>query len=731
METRRMVQILFAVAAGLVLTIVSITVMARPVSADATVIYAKPGGAVTGSCENWTTACDLQYALTSAISGTEIWVAHGVYTPGQDMDSTYQLKSGVALYGGFAMTETLRDQRNWQVNLTVLSGDIDGNDATDPNGVVTDTNNIHGNNAYHVLNGTGTNATAILDGFIATAGNATSTSNYDDQLGGGMIIRPSGSPIVQNISFIGNHVNGFGGGFYNDGNPALSHVVFKNNMSNNAGGGLLTYGSPVLTDVDFISNQAVNGGGLDIEGSYNTVTINQARFIGNRATSTVYYTAGGGMYVNQGEGSSLNLTNAIFSGNTSTWYGGGMMIWVGDVHLTNVLFSGNWAGTYGGGLRIAQVTPILTNVTLSGNWSYCGGGIELLSGGVDLTNSILWGNYAPTGSQICIEAGQVNATYSDIQGGYAGEGNINIDPQFTFPITATVAPTTTGDYHLQITSPAIDAGDNRAITVTTDLDGNPRKVDITSVPDTGYGTPPIVDMGSYEVTWPIADAGSDQTVKSGVLVTLDGSDSSDPGGHLPLTFGWTQTGGTPVDLSSNVISQPTFTAPDVAEQTILTFTLVVTNSIGQVSPPDGVTVTVVPLMADLSLSLTDAQDIAITGEPITYTLVVFNSGPDIAAGALITNTVSEIISGLSWTCVSSPGSSCPGSGSGLIHSIVDITAGGAVTYTITGQVMHFVLGNLVHTARVSFPGDPNLSNNFANDSDILVIKFFLPIITKE
>ena len=74
------------------------------------------------------------------------------------------------------------------------------------------------------------------------------------------------------------------------------------------------------------------------------MTINQARFIGNRATSTTYYTDGGGMYVNQGEGSSLTLTNAIFSGNTSTWYGGGMMISVGDVHLTNVLFSGNWAG---------------------------------------------------------------------------------------------------------------------------------------------------------------------------------------------------------------------------------------------------------------------------------------------------------------------------------------------------------------------------------------------------
>ena len=728
MHTKAILKILLTIAAGLILTVTVIVVLAHPVSADAAILYAKPGGFVTGECENWSDACNLQFALTSAISGTEIWVAQGVYTPGLYLTSTFQLKSGVALYGGFAMTETVRDQRNWQVNLTILSGDIDGNDTTDPNGVVTDTNNIHGNNAYHVLKGTGTDATAILDGFIATAGNAISTINYDDQLGGGMIIRPSGSPTVQNISFIGNHASGYGGGFYNEGNPALSHVVFKNNTCNVTGGGMWTQGNPLLTDVDFIGNQSVSGAGMYTFGDYNHVTINQARFIGNRATSTTYYTNGGGICVNMG--GSLDLTNVIFSGNTSTWYGGGMNIWVGDVHLTNVLFSGNWAGTYGGGLRIAQVTPVLTNVTLSGNLSSCGGGIELLSGGVDLTNSILWGNYAPNGSQICIESGQVDATYSDIQGGYTGDGNIDADPQFTFPITATVAPTTTGDYHLQIISPAIDAGDNTTVVVTTDLDGNPRLVDVPSVPDTGYGTAPIVDMGPYELSWPVADAGTDQTVKSGVLVTLDGSNSSDPGGHLPLTYGWVQTGGLPVDLSDDSISQPTFTAPDVSEQNILTFTLTVTNSIGQVSPPDAVTVTVVPILADLSLSLTDHSDVAVSGDPIIYSLIVHNNGPDIANGALITNTLPEIVTGITWICNSSPDSSCPGSGSGLIHTNVDLASGGTVTFTITTQVALGLFGNLVHTALVTFPGDPNPLDNYAVDMDILAVKFFLPIIRK-
>ena len=56
---------------------------------------------------------------------------------------------------------------------------------------------------------------------------------------------------------------------------------------------------------------------------------------------------------------------------------------------------------------------------------------------------------------------------------------------------------------LQLSSPAIDAGDNAALSeeITTDLDGNPRFVDIPGVSDTGNGTPPIVDLGVYEAQY--------------------------------------------------------------------------------------------------------------------------------------------------------------------------------------------------------------------------------------
>ncbi len=89
---------------------------------------------------------------------------------------------------------------------------------------------------------------------------------------------------------------------------------------------------------------------------------------------------------------------------------------------------------------------------------------------------------------------------------------------------------------------------------------------------------------------PVANAGSDQSVLVGAGVVLDGSPSHDPDGHLPLAYRWQQTGGTAVVLNSNVVSQPTFTAPDTPA--VLTFTLVVTDAYSLASTPDQVVATV-------------------------------------------------------------------------------------------------------------------------------------------
>lgn len=78
---------------------------------------------------------------------------------------------------------------------------------------------------------------------------------------------------------------------------------------------------------------------------------------------------------------------------------------------------------------------------------------------------------------------------------------------------------------------------------------------------------------------PIAEAGSDQTVDEGTLVTLDGSGSTDPDDGI-TSYLWEQTGGPFVSLSDYGAVKPTFISPSVGSSAALTFRLTVTDNGG-------------------------------------------------------------------------------------------------------------------------------------------------------
>jgi hypothetical protein len=108
---------------------------------------------------------------------------------------------------------------------------------------------------------------------------------------------------------------------------------------------------------------------------------------------------------------------------------------------------------------------------------------------------------------------------------------------------------------------------------------------------------------------PIAAAGSDQSVDTNGPATLDGSASSDPDGHLPLSYLWTQTGGPPVTFNK-ALSITTFTAPGTPS--VLTFSLTVTDSLGLPSAPDEVVVTALPNQVDGVSPLPHSHTAAVT-----------------------------------------------------------------------------------------------------------------------
>ncbi len=513
--------------------VMTIGVMGAPAAhANPGVLYVKPDGSPDGACNAWETACALPYALTVAGSGDELWLAQGVYTPTARLvaddprSATFTLKHGVALYGGFAGGEVLRAARAPHIYPTVLSGDLDGNDSADASGVVTDTTAITGTNAYHVVYNSGQN-TVMLDGLIITAGYADGES-LTDKYGGGLYNR-EGQLTLRGVIVSGNHAAWFGGGIYDyGGTSTLTDVVFQSNAANNGGGmynttntialhdvvfadntayggGMYSYISAAhLTDVHFNANHADLGGG--IYNNYTHPTLDSATFAANTALN------GGGMYNDR---SSPTLINAIFQSNQADT-GGGIDNRAGSAPtLHNALFSANVARR-GGALYNDASHPVLINATIGDNIAERGSGVYNRAQSLPtLVNDILWGNVVIEPDTILLgrdpitnedAASKAAVSYSNVQlpsGVYSGDGNINTDPRFARPGQVTESIVIAGDYRLRRNSPAIDAGNNVSVTVAVDLGNGFRQVDIPEIVDTGLGTPPIVDMGAYEVGYSI------------------------------------------------------------------------------------------------------------------------------------------------------------------------------------------------------------------------------------
>ncbi|WP_431029989.1 InlB B-repeat-containing protein [Lysinibacillus sp. LZ02] len=468
------------------------TSVTTPASA---VIYVNETAQAGGDGTSWVNAYqDLQTALTAVIAGQEIWIAKGTYKPtaGTNQNASFQMKNGVAIYGGFNGIETTLAERDYKANETILSGDI---------GVIGNNND----NTYHVFyhpSGLGLNDTAILDGVTITGGNAG--SNY----GGGMH-NNNNSPKITNVTFTKNHA-GLGGGMMNNNgsNPILTNIIFSENTASRLGGGINNWHSnPVLTNVTFNGNRALSGGGI------------------------------------HNESSNLTLMNATFSGNTGTSIGGGIHNIYSSLMLTSATFNGNVANDGGGIYNNSSSSLTLTNITISGNTTNGSNKAAIYNGSnVKIRNSIIVGNNGPAigGSSATIE----HSLLGDHEKGklYDGTGTPGVDDYkiediFIHPDLANSA---TANYRLKAGSPAIDKGVStypELAQITKDLDGNDR------IRGTG------IDLGAYESlasTFTVSYDGNGATggqvpVDNAMYETNNSVTVSDNTGNLEKT-GFTFTG---------------------------------------------------------------------------------------------------------------------------------------------------------------------------------------------
>jgi hypothetical protein len=401
--------------------------------ANCAIIRVKTDGADTSDGSTWALAKKtVQAALNAATSGDEVWVKAGTYT------QSITLTAGVGLYGGFVGTETLRSERNFVTNLSILEGN-GGSVVTSPSGATN---------------------TTIIDGFTIQKGSALS--------GGGIYCGHSG-PTISNNRIVNNVAyavypdgGGCGGGIFCA--EASAPVISNNFIAKN-----IAYGGETPDFWPF----GGYGGGIccsvcspTITG--NTIMCNMVYSQPGRLTSE-----GGGIYLSGCTGSVI-ISNNLIEANQSDGDSG-----IGAGSTAAIVTNNIVVGNSGGGICSGGT---ITNNTIVGN-----GGYGIYPYSATVSNNIVAFNenglyHTGTFRNNCVYGNSI-ANYA----GAPGAGDISVDPG--------LVDLKYRNFHLQAGSPCIDAGWDSAPGIpAVDCDGQPRIVD-----GDGNGTA-HVDIGSDETS---------------------------------------------------------------------------------------------------------------------------------------------------------------------------------------------------------------------------------------
>ena len=524
---------------------------------------------------------------------------------------------------------------------------------------------IDGSNLAPVVNfSTNETAAAVIQGFTLQHGNATFAFGYE---GAGVHISGA-SPTV-----------------------AGNNIVANTSCANGVGISV-AFASPVIRDnaIDGNTKQpgcsGQNGGGIYVRGASSAQIIHNSIF-----NNTTDYGGGISLFA---AGTPTVLNNMI-SGNGAEYAGGGIYaVNQSDANIIQNLITGNRSPVSGAGLYISPPSgtrgALLVNNTIAGNF---GGDSGVFLGGFDaqvqLFNNIVAAATSPQPAVLC------DTTYSSTppvfdhndlfnsagpatQGSCSlvvgTSGNISADPKFA----------STGDFHLQSSSPAVDAGNGSAPSLpSTDLDGKPR---ISGV---------AVDQGAYELQQPLV------VTMSSVSGAVEGAAFSTvvahfSGGAGPYTAsiawgdGQTSPGNISVPNANAVSGSHTY-----SEEGTNALTVTVTDSTGATA--SGAVSTSV---ADAALTVTGASVSAVEGAGVSGTVASFTDADPNAA-------VSDYSATINWGDQTS--------------SAGTITANGSGGFVVSGTHVYAEEGSYIVSVTVSDTGGATASaSSLAGTADAAI-----------
>jgi uncharacterized repeat protein (TIGR01451 family) len=477
----------------------------------------------------------------------------------------------------------------------------------------------------------------------------------------------------------------------------IDHVTFANNVcdaaGNDVGGGAIYAlgGFVNITNSVFTGNRGGNGGALgQIQARF---TIADSVFSANTTNPRAADGGNGGaIYIDGSNLGTLTIERSVFTGNTATNLGGAIHTYMyggaSAMVVQDATFADNVGSTNGGAIFHMNGGLTIMGSTFSGNRVVGqGGALWVTDGGggtnVAVTNSTFTGNQA-TGTR-------------------PNNGSVGLGGAITNSGASSLALTnvTIAGNHADWVGGGIVSG-TAGTTLKNSIVANNTAANGGNPWNIGKNCSNPLGNGGGNLQWPTLNPndGNDHPCANGIAF-------ADPRlAPLAANGGPTQTmallSGSPA-LNGGVACPP----PSTDQRGVTRPQGAACDSGALESRPQ----------ADLSIAKTDnGASPLLPGQAITYTIVARNGGPTAATGATVADTFPASLTGVTWTCAASTGSSCTASGAGSLNQLANLAVGGTATYTVHATVVASAIRLVANTATITVPAtseDPNQANNSA------------------